>query len=433
MFRRFLLPAFLIGALIAPIAAHAQTTDKDPPPFDLKRRGDLTAEDLRKQLQFVQELGLDQGGAANLYAPIKKAGDKVQNLPPDLGPKHFGQMAAQFQRTDQLALPWRIGADCEMGKEAAERLHVLSNKLRDSLRKSVPTGDIRPDPDKLRGLLDGGEWHTAEAIPTLTQMMQAENTPIRLLLVEMLGNIKGKAASMALANRAVFDLAPEVRQKAVATLAKRPRAEFQPVLYYGLRYPWAAAADHAAETIAALHMTDLVSSLVDLLKESSPNLPFKNDNKVYVIREVVRINHLSNCMVCHSPSLAKGDLVRGRVPMPGEDPPPLYYQERTGIFVRADITFLRQDFSVVQPVPNSGKWPGNQRYDYVLRERPLTKPEQKAFQQLEKDQKLPKAYPQRDAVLFALRQLTQRDAGDTYDEWRADLPKLLKALKVEKN
>jgi hypothetical protein len=431
MVRRFpLLPMLFIAVLLVPLAASAQTTADDPP-APLKRRGDLTAEDLRKQLQLVQETGLDQVAAATLYAPIKKAGDKLQNLPPDFGARLFAQIALQFQRGDQLALPWHRGSDCEMGKEAAERLHVLSNKLRDSLRKSVPTGDIRPDPDKLRGLLNGREWHTAEAIPTLTQMMQAENTPIRLLLVEMLANIKGKEASVALAGRAIFDLAPEVRQKAVEALAKRPATEFKQVLHYGLRYPWAAAADHAAETIAALQMTDLVPNLVDLLKEPSPNLPFKKD-KNYAIREVVRISHLSNCMVCHSPSLAKDDLVRGRVPMPGEDPPPLYYQARTGIFVRADITFLRQDFSVVQPVTNSGKWPGNQRFDYILRERPLTKQEQKTFLKLEKDQKLPKAYPQRDAVLFALRQVTKKDAGETYDAWRADLPKLLKALKVEK-
>src|SRR5580700_583748 len=63
MCRRFLLPAFVIAALSVPIAAHAQTTDKDAPAVALKRRSELTAENLRKQLQFVQELGLDQGAA----------------------------------------------------------------------------------------------------------------------------------------------------------------------------------------------------------------------------------------------------------------------------------------------------------------------------------------------------------------------------------
>ena len=43
------------------------------------------------------------------------------------------------------------------------------------------------------------------------QLLQAENTPVRKLLVEMLGKIKGKEASQALAIRAMTDLAPEVR------------------------------------------------------------------------------------------------------------------------------------------------------------------------------------------------------------------------------
>src|SRR5205085_9061828 len=146
----------------------------------------------------------------------------------------------------------------------------------------------------------------------------------------------------------------------------------------------AAGADHAAEAIAALQLTDVVPDLVQLLKEPSPNLPLST-GKTYVVQELVRINHLSNCMFCHAPSLSKDDLVRGRVPIPGEEMPPLYYHETRGLFVRADVTFLRQDFSVVQPVPNAGKWPGNQRYDYVLRVRPLSKLEQKAYIALEKE------------------------------------------------
>ena len=103
------------------------------------------------------------------------------------------------------------------------------------------------------------------------------------------------------------------------------------------------------------------------------------DKDVPATRELVRINHLSNCMLCHAPSLSKDDLVRGRVPMPGEDPPPLYYGEVTGLFVRADTTYLRQDFSVVQPVAGAGKWPGDERFDYMVRTRPLNKAERTAL------------------------------------------------------
>ncbi len=398
----------------------------------VKRRAELTDEELRKQLQSVPETGLDQESAAMLYSPIEEGlrrGDEVKALRPDLGPAFFQGLTVRLQRPDQFALPWRAGRDCEMGKEAAERLHVLSTKLRDALRRSVPTGDVRPEPDKLRALLTGREWGTPDAIPTLTQMMQAENSPIRLLLVEMLENIQGKEASTALAQRAVFDLSPVVREKAVKALANRSPAEFTPILFYALRYPWPAAADHAAEALAALKITDSVPELAKLLNVPNPALPFKGA-KGLLVTELVRVNHLSNCMLCHAPSLARGDLVRGRVPMPGEDPPPLYYAETRGLFIRADITYLRQDFSVVQPVALAGKWPGNQRYDYLLRTRPLTRQELRTWQKLDKDKTLPQTYPQREATLFALRQITGKDLGDSYEGWAADLPKILRELKA---
>jgi len=432
MTRPFPVFARLVVAAAACVAttfgvASAQELKTEKKEVVVKRRADLSDEDLRKQLQQVQELGLNQGTADNLYAPIKKAGAEVKNLPPDLGPRAFGQITTQLKRPDQFAMPWRAGADSEMGKEAAERLHVLSTKLRDSLRKSVKAGDVRPDPEKLVKLLDDPEWTTPEAIPTITQMMQAENTPIRLLMVDMLSQMKGKQASIALAQRAVFDLSPGVREKAIKALAERPSKEYAPVLAYGIRYPWAAAADHAAEAIVALELNETVPELVKLLKEPNPNLPVKQDNNNYTITEVVRVNHLCNCMLCHAPSLSNDDLVRGRVPMPGEDPPPLYYAERTGIFVRADLTYLRQDFSVVQPVANAGKWPGNQRYDYVLRTRPLTKQEITTYQKLEKDGKIPKEYPQQGSIVFALKELTKQDYGTTYEQWNEGVQKLLKS------
>jgi hypothetical protein len=405
-------------------AREAAAQEKEPGKLEsvVKRRTQTTDEDLRKQLQLAPEIGLDQPGADLLYAPITKAGAAVKNLPPDYGPKSYELLTAKIKRPDLLFLPWLRGADSEIGKEKAEELHVLSVKLRDSLRKSVKAGDVRPDPEALRKLLTDDEWGTPAALPTITQMMQAENAAVRMLLIEMLAKIKGKKASVAIAKRAVFDLSAEVREKAVEALANRPAAEYTPVLYYAFRYPWAAAADHAAEAVVALQRADLTHELVKLLKEPSPNLPVKAE-KGHVLNEVVRVNHLCNCMLCHAPSLAKDDLVRGSVPLPGEDPPPLYYQERTGLFVRADLTYLRQDFSVVQPVQNPGKWSGNQRYDYLLRARPLTKAEQTAFEKLQKDGKLPKTYPQQDAVLFALKEITGKDFGTTYDDWNTGLRK----------
>lgn len=95
----------------------------------------------------------------------------------------------------------------------------------------------------------------------------------------------------------------------------------------------------------------------------------------------------------------------------------MYYSAQAGLFVRADITYLRQDFSLVQPVTNSGKWPGFQRFDYLLRTRQATAQEVKLLQGLQKEKKLSDPYSQRDAVLFALREITKMDRGSQYESW----------------
>jgi hypothetical protein len=224
-----------------------------------------------------------------------------------------------------------------------------------------------------------------------------------------------------LPQRALFDLSPQVREKAVQALAERPVEEYRQALVNGFRYPWPAVADHAAEALVAVKDRDALPALVGLLDQPDPRLPVavrEKGKEVLVTRELVSINHMGSCMLCHTPSLSKEDLVRGRVPIPGEDPPPLYYAETTGLFVRADTTYLRQDFSVVQPVASSGKWPGNQRFDYLLRTRPLSSAERKRFEKRRKEHPKPDTYEQRGAVLFALKELTGKNAGPSSADWK---------------
>ena len=130
-------------------------------------------------------------------------------------------------------------------------------------------------------------------------------------------------------------------------------------------------------------------------------------------REVVRVNHPRNCVMCHAPSLHESDLVRGAVPDPSQAlPPPTTpaYYRNGGQFVSADITYLRQDFSVVQPVLNSGNWSSHQRYDYFVAVRkvdapPVTSPAADS--------------PYRKAVGFALKELSGRDP-DRDTGWLAE-------------
>src|SRR5689334_7770680 len=98
-----------------------------------------------------------------------------------------------------------------------------------------------------------------------------------------------------------------------------------------------------------------------------------------MVREAVRINRLKNCLMCHPPiqqvkaqTLLAGALQGkatvpvGVVPVPGQEIPKSYTDEMTArIFVRADATHLRQDFSVRLDVANMDPWPTSQRFDIL--------------------------------------------------------------------
>jgi len=407
---------------------NASFTIADQPKLAVKRRTDSTEEALRKELLKLPDIGLSQTTAAILYKNVDEYFKKNSEIRPDAGGQFFSQ---GIGKQGFSSLPWIRGEDATRSREDAQALQVLSDQLRESMMKATPSGDVRPDATKVRASLTSSDWKKPQAIPTLVQLLQAENAPLRQLLVDLLAEIEGNEASRALAHRALFELTPEIREKAVQALSKRPTKQFQAVLVDGLRYPWAPVADHAAEAIAALQFADYLPELVGLLKEPDPRLVLKGEKKTPHLRGVARINHMSNCMICHAPSYSKTELVRGRIPSPGEDPPPLYYRERSGSFIRASITYLRQDFSVMQPVPNPGKWPGHQRYDYVAWVRPATQAElnnpRSANWTPRTDQnpagtkaelKTPSGkYAQQDALLFALRQLTKQDAGTTYEQW----------------
>jgi hypothetical protein len=272
----------------------------------------------------------------------------------------------------------------------------------------------------------------AEAIPVLLQMLMASNVPTRQLLVELLAEIPGRQASLALAQRGLYDLDPEVRRSAANALANRPAREFQDLLIPAFQHPWPPIAQHAAELIAYLKLDELAPKLMPLLDMKNPMVAVKIEGDgpaQYLVTELVRINHLGNCMLCHATSSNTSDLVRGLVPVPGR---PLSspgssspYGGSVGTFVRADITYLKQDFSLEQPVRNPGAWPAEQRFDFLLRRRAVNNLEHTALL-LAKNPRLADSFPQRDAVQHALTALGRVGAAPRAEGARtaADTEKL---------
>src|SRR5262249_40919647 len=103
---------------------------------------------------------------------------------------------------------------------------------------------LKPEPEKPIdnphvAEMRGSEWLHREAVATLSQMLMAEDRPLRRLMVAMLELIPGKEATLALARAAVFDLSPDVREAAVRALEQRgDRAQVRPVFLQGLQHPW---------------------------------------------------------------------------------------------------------------------------------------------------------------------------------------------------
>jgi hypothetical protein len=423
-FRWLVIPLVGVGTLAVP-PRPAAAEDKPAGKLEVvvNRRTGITEEDLRKQLQSIPEAGFDKQDLGGIYPYLASASDnanrQMDKPPADFGPRIFELLSTGARRPEMAALPWIASPTNELTKDKADDLRALATKIHFALVRSEKR-NAQPDLDAFRKLLTGNEWTSPRALPALTQILQTENVEIRLILVEAIGAIRGEQASVALARRALFDLSPIVREKAIVALAGRPHPEYTPTLIDGLRYPWPAAADHAAEAVAALNRTDLVPELVKLLKEPDPTLPVKTDSG-YSVKEVVRINHLCNCVLCHAPSFTRTDRIRGSVVLPSEKPPANPYYEKSGTLVRADLTYLRQDFSVVQPVANADKWPDHQRYDYLVRTRLLSATEQAAFEKAQKQNKILGSYPQRGSVLFALGALTGKDHGNTCEDWSTAL------------
>lgn len=400
--------SLLLAATKSLAAATAPPPLAPKPPVPFKRRQLLDRLDLTRQLMLVDEVD-----GASLPAPRRRLHDfrdPQDQVSSDSSASHLRQVALS-------GLPFRMGVDCHLDREGAENLQVLSGQLRGHMGTSAATNqlDFRLNAGNLRQHLLAGKdaenpWLQDEAVPVLMQLLQPENRPVRLLLVELLKRISGPEATIALARRAIHDLDADVRQAAVRALADRPRPDYRAILLEGLRYPWPPVADHAAETLVAVKDHDALPALRKLTDEPDPAAPFRHNDETgtgSMVRELVRVNHLANCAMCHPRSTSSTDLVRAAIPSRSQPlSPSSSYGQPSSSFIHADITYLQQDFSIMQPVANHGTWPAHQRFDYLVRTRPANVRDLARVKFPETD------YPQREAVLFAIYELTKDPQPD---------------------
>jgi hypothetical protein len=436
--------------IAAPFLPAAAETPAGNDVGTFKRQSQASAEELQRQLADVPVIGLGNSAGAVMAAYA----DRIQK---DLAQQQMpvavlDALPLLELRPDLRTLPLRRGDGSKLSAASAATLETLSRKLRAYLDQGAPIDSQgqRPLLPRLREVLQAElrgkkpEWLRPEAIPTLLQLLTHEDKPVRLMLVDLLQAIPGKASSAALARRAAFDLDPDVRQAAVVALRDRPLTDSRRELVSLLRYPWAPAAEHAAEALVNLQDHGVIGQLVATLDAPDPLEPIVDGQGGSAVRQLVRIHHLTNCLLCHPPaSTAQNPVLGGDpvLPLPptssGLKAAALGLRSTAGAHIygsgsssgvtpallRADVTYLRQDFSVLQALPPqlaglraaSGPLAAQtQRFDFVLQKRPLSKQQTAELRKLASERV---DYPQRQAVLFALRELTGKDAGNRYADW----------------
>jgi hypothetical protein len=375
-----------------------------------KRRQQQTEGQLLEMLARVPAVALDRTVARRESNALLK----VALLAQQSGHPHQDlTLRVLEQRPDLAGLPLRRGRACCLSKAVATQFDTCAPELRVADREP---GMLRT---RLETLYTEETWRKEETVPVLMQMLMADASEVREVLVDRLARMKGERATSALAQIALFDLHPGVREAAIRELASRPAKDSCHVLLKGFEHPWPVIAEHAAEAIVALHMHDLVPSLVKLLDRRDPRMPYRKDStERYYVKNLVRVNHLRNCLLCHPPSLNGEGKVRGLVPSTNkalDSGSGGYFGSATGIFVRADITYLKQDFSAMLPVAKPRHWPARQRFDFFVRERLATPIDIQAA--LRRKKASPSDHQQ--SILFALRELTNRDLGAKVADWKA--------------
>ena len=319
---------------------------------------------------------------------------------PQLG-EHPLALAIAKQPSEGLGMPFTFGTDCTSSEQHSRDLGKASVALHRFLDSAQGCGP-KPQPATLE---QDPRWLKPEQVPSLTQVLMAEDALWRQTLVNMLRKIDGPGATRGLVDRAVFDMDGSVRAAAVAALRDRPKDEYTDRLVSAFRHPWAPAADHAAQAVVALDRTDLAPTLRDMVDQPDPTAPTVKRmgiREVTVQPQLVRVNHLRNCTYCHPTSSSENDFVRGASPDWDQPLPDRNYGgDPHGSFVRADMVYLRQDFSLTMPVGGEdcqNNWPKEQRFDFFVFDRPITSEEAAKFQPAP-------TYPQREAVRYALTKL----------------------------
>jgi hypothetical protein len=368
--------------------AKAEPQKEKAPRRAMTRMHQRTEKEIADQVAKVPSLTLDK--------TVKRA-ESIEMIRANLNSTHSDATPALLARRADLAgLPVRRGLDARLTSDAVQHLARGASVLQSTQAEKLATT-----------LAADKTWLGAERVPALMQVLMVGPEASRVILARHLAGVQGQRGAAALVQIALFDPSAVVRQAAITSLERRPASDSRDRLLRGFQSPWPVVAEHAAEALVALRQTESASALLSVLNRPDPQAPYtKSNGPTRYVRELVRINHKINCLMCHPPSFKTGDALRGAVP-PLKERVSFGYMgapETQKVFVRADITFLKQDYSVML----DGK-----RYDLFVRERLATDADSAAALERTKSGQT----GQQKAAAFALRELSGEEPGPRAVNW----------------
>jgi hypothetical protein len=361
-----------------------------------------------------------------------------------------GFMEALSERADLSGLPLLMGDACRMDEERSRHFEVALNHVREAENNTGSRAQPMPDiadafwnqflsscrkEDQTPINAAQRDQIIVARIAALMQVLAPKSEFHRKGLVQYLAGATHVAATRTLAKLVLFSAESEVRDTAVEALKVRREADYTAVLMQGLSYPWPAVAHRAAEALIKLKRQDVVPELVNLLDQSDPRAPVMQEFQgqvVPVVRELVKLNHHQNCLLCHSPGAnlhldpdaakrgVNQESLTAAIAIPGEPlptPSQGYRTQPNDLVVRVDVTYLRQDFSVMLPVADAHPWPALQRFDFLVRSRVLSEREAAVYRATLAKQGPGAVTPYERAIVWALRELTGRDTEPTAAAW----------------
>jgi hypothetical protein len=279
-------------------------------------------------------------------------------------------------RPDLAGLPFAMGDACRTRGEQAQAFKEAADAVRS--RKEAALVSDAPEPDAAREK-KARFWLARTAVAT--QVLPGEKAEGQPQLVRALAAVPRPEATRELARLAAYSPEEATRNVAIEALSVRRGRDYTAVLVQALRYPWPAVAENAARAIVNLDRKDLIPQLKAVLAEPDPRGPRTEvvaGRKETVAHEVVRVNHLRNCLLCHAPAergKVPDETLVAEVPIPTEPLPDGsegYGRSGSNLLVRIDTTYLRQDFSAMQVAERMKPWPVVQRFDFLVRKRVLS-------------------------------------------------------------